>query len=128
MGNLNSRIDRVETAIEDTSGEKYRELCFHYNMRIVDDCDLCEWELALLERRPLDPDAERRLYAPIPPDTDQHLIDAAKARRDEPVRPIDTEKLWESFVQAIENKMKLDRCKDCEKAKRFKELIANEPK
>jgi len=108
MGSLKGRLDRIETALEDKTGERYRNLCFHYNLHLCDDLDLCEAALSIFEGRPMDPETEKRLYAPIPPDAPKHLIEQARRWRDTPAKFSDkTEEDWEQeYKELLEHKRK----------------------
>ncbi|GEM_PF-3480376 len=115
MGYLKNRLDRIETALEDKTGEQYRQLCFHYNLHFCDDLDLCEAALSIYEQRPMDPETEKRLYAPIPPDAPKHLIEQARRWRDTTVVPPDkTEEEWEQeYRELLEYKRKYEEARKC---------------
>lgn len=76
MSNIESRFRRIEAAFGEQAD--YRNLCFFFNLRLVDPLDLCEAFLAITEQRELHPAVKERLYAPIPPGTPQELIDIAR--------------------------------------------------
>jgi hypothetical protein len=82
MTDFKRRVDRLEDSILSKSGEKYRLLCFCYNLRYgnVDDEDLIEYVKAAFEGREIDPEIEKRFYAPIPPSAPTHLVNEAKDR------------------------------------------------
>jgi hypothetical protein len=80
MTDFKKRVDRIENILEATEGDKYREICLSYNLMFLSDEDLQELIEAIYGRRPINPETEKRAYAPIPPDAPAHLIKEAEAK------------------------------------------------
>ena len=80
MSDIKRRLDRIEDTFFGFDSERYRNLCWQYNLITgkIRGSDLCEEALALLERRELDPEIEKRMYAPIPSDAPKHFVERAK--------------------------------------------------
>ena len=91
MSDIKRRLDRIEDTFFAFNPERYRKLCWQYNLITgkIRSSDLCEEALAILERRELDPEIEKRIYAPIPSDAPKHFIERAKREISSEHAPLD---------------------------------------
>lgn len=94
MTDIRSRVIKLENSLLAKDRDGYRHLCFGYNLKMISDEDLLECLKAIYEGREMDPEVQRRVYRPIPPNAPTYLIDKARALMQSPVtREISVEEL-----------------------------------
>ena len=111
---MEGRLRRLEKALLDNDSEYYRMLCFEYNLKRVDPEDLCECALAIIDRRDMDPETAKRIYAPIPPDAPAALVEEAKRGVLSPPPQFDSDRSIEQIRQEF-----IDYRERCREAKKF---------
>jgi hypothetical protein len=112
MPNIKRRLDSIEATLFGVDAEQYRLLCHAYNLHRISEEDLIESILAPLEGRELNPEIEKQLSAPIPPDAPRHLIEKAKRSLLSRPEPMDDEKIEEIRREVVEFRDELRRARE----------------